>query len=91
MKMASAEKVKKSKIRNIVPGRRYDVNGLVRRFSRELEQGVYGDVRDVIVIARRYPVDPNSYPQIVASHFGTATREVQHWMVSTVKNRIEPA
>ncbi len=91
MKTVSAEKVKKSKLRSIGAGTINDVGGSLQRFSRALNQGKHGDVRDVIIIARKMGAEPNCYPQIVMEHYGTGTIEAVHWMVSTAKNRIEPA
>lgn len=80
----------KAKLRAIDRGTRYDVTGNLRRFVRRIESGDLQDATDVLVIARCHR-PPDGRKRVEIHHFGSATIEEMHWMVSTAKNRYEPA
>ena len=82
---ASEAKVKNSRIRAIDQGTVYDVVGSMRQVVRRIENGKEGRITDAIVILR------GSNGSIGSFHYGTGTRERSHYMVETVKNRLEPA
>lgn len=80
---------KKTGLRAVDQGTYRDVNGSLRRLAREIERGEYGDVRDISVAFSK--VAANGSVEVVGFHFGTGSRADVHWMLSTVKNRLEPA
>jgi hypothetical protein len=80
---------KKSNLRVIDKGTRYDVSGNLRSLTREIESGKISP-RDVIVLTRE-AVANNVSCRIGMRHFGTGSTEELHWMLSTALNRIEPA
>lgn len=79
-----------AKLRAIDKGTRYDVTGCLRKFIRRIENGELKNVTDVLVVARRIE-GLNGRKEITFHHYGSASTEEIHWMVSTAKNRIEPA
>ena len=85
-----ARKIKRSGLRVINNGMRYDISGNLRRMAREIERGERGDVRDTVVVLRVENQDPKS-ASIDVMHWGTGTVADAHWMVCTAKNRLEPA
>ncbi len=48
-KLANSERVKKSGIRAINQGTRYDITGELRNLSRRIERGEYGEVRHIML------------------------------------------
>ena len=83
-------KIKRSGLRAIDKGMRYDISGNLRRMAREIERGERGDVRNaVLVLSVENGV--NKSASVDAMHWGTGTVADAHWMMSTVKNRLEPA
>jgi hypothetical protein len=82
---ASAAKVKRSGIRAVDQGTVYDVTGKMRWLTREIESGKQGHITDVLIVTRA------SNGQIGSFAFGTSHRERAHHMITTVKNRLEPA
>lgn len=84
-RLASADKVNKSRIRAIDQGTVYDVTGKMREITRRIEQGKEGTITDVVIILR------GSNGSIGSFHYGTGSRERSHHMVDTTKNRLEPA
>ena len=89
-KTADKATVRKSGIRAINQGKRYDCVGGLRRLEREIVRGDYGDVRDVVVAIAQQP-DGDTSPKIHGFHFGVGSVAEAHWMISTMKNRLEPA
>lgn len=85
MNLATKKQVRKSRIRAIDQGTLYDVTGKMKHLTRQIEQGKEGRVTDTVIIIRR---DNGS---IGSFHFGTGNPTVSHHLVSTVKNRLEPA
>jgi len=79
----------RSKLRAINHGTRYDVIGNLRSLVREMETGKIAP-RDVVVITRE-GLTPNKSCKVGVHHFGTGSTEDIHWMISTAKNRVEPA
>jgi hypothetical protein len=80
---------RKSKLRAIDAGTHRDITGGLRRLTREIERGEHGDVRDLSVILSR----PRAHGdrEILGFHWGAGTRADVHWMLTTAKNRVEPA
>jgi hypothetical protein len=79
----------RSKLRVINRGTYYDVVGNLRKLVREIEAGKIKP-RDVVVITRE-SVQLNKSCKVGLFHYGTGSTEEVHWMVSTAKNRVEPA
>lgn len=89
MKYASDGRVKKSRMRTIKQGTVYGISGQLRRMTREIErQEEEGTISDCIVILRRQTKGSGS---IESYHWGSGSAERAHWMLSTAKNRVEPA
>lgn len=80
---------KRSTLRIIDRGTRYDMSGKLRAIVREIETGEIKP-RDVIVLYRE-PFKNNHSARVGMRHFGTGSTEDLHWMLATAKNRIEPA
>lgn len=78
-----------TKLRVINRGTRYDVVGNLRGLVREIEDGKI-DPRDVVVITREF-IAPNKSCRVGLRHYGTGSTEDIHWMLSTARNRVEPA
>jgi hypothetical protein len=72
-------------IRAIDQGTPYDVTGKMRWLARRIDHGDEGDITDVIVITR------NRNGNISSFGWGPNFRATSHYMVSTVKNRLEPS
>ena len=89
MNFATASKVKKSGIRAVNQGTRYDFSGNLRRITRSIERGEEGDVRDVVVLISCK--NNNGSDSVATYHWGNGSEEKAHWMLSTAKNRVEPA
>lgn len=85
MKKATALAVKKSGIRAIDRGTVYDLTGKLRWLTRDIESGKHGHITDVVIISRAANGSIGSF------YFGNEPRERAHYMVSTVKNRLEPS
>jgi hypothetical protein len=83
-------KAKRSSIRAIDKGTLYDIPGRLRHYARAIESGEMGDVRNAVLIISAFP-DSTSSRQIRSFALGSDDRTEMHWMVSTVKNRTEPA
>jgi hypothetical protein len=77
--------MRKHSIRCVDQGTVYDVTGKMRSLVRSIENGEEGTITDVVIIARRNNGSIGSY------HYGHGNHELAHWMVSTVKNRLEPS
>jgi hypothetical protein len=75
----------KRNIRAIDKGTLYDVPGMLRQYARGIEKGEFGEVRNGVLILSTTNNQVNSFA------VGTEDRIRAHWMVSTVKNRLEPA
>jgi hypothetical protein len=84
-KLKAQLKVKRSGIRAIDQGTLYDIPGMLRRYAREIEHGRHGEVRNAILILAK------SNNQLDSFHLGKDDRIRSHWMVTTIKNRLEPA
>lgn len=80
---------KKSPIRAIDKGTRYDITGLMRRTERQIERGEFGDVSDAVILLRQRGADGSVGVKMY--HFGTGTTDQVHFMLATGQNRIEPA
>ena len=80
---------KKTKLQAIDKGTRYDVTGMLTKLTREIARVEHGEVGDVIVLLRQ--TKNNCSPGIHMRHFGNGTMPDIHYMLSTAKNRIEPA
>lgn len=78
-----------AKLRVIDQGTRYDLTGCMRGLIRRIESGEIM-ARDIVVLTRE-PVSPNRSCTVTLHHYGTGSTEDIHWMLSTAKNRIEPA
>lgn len=76
---------KTGKLRAIDRGTIYDVEGSLRKRIRGLRDGEDGDVTDAVLLLR------NRDGKVTSFHFGPGGRERAHFMVSTAKNRLEPA
>ena len=72
---------KRAGIRVIDRGTVYDIRGELLGASRRLNP----DVTDVVLVERY------SDGQVKTFHWGEGGRPTAHWMLSTAKNRIEPA
>jgi hypothetical protein len=79
----------KAKLRVINQGTRYDVIGNMRKLVRKMEDGKIAP-RDVVVITRE-PLQVNASCEVMLYHYGTGSTEDIHWMMTTAKNRVEPA
>jgi hypothetical protein len=77
------------KIQAINHNTRYDITAKLRRLVRRLESGEFA-ATDVVVVTREF-TQPNASPRVELHHYGTASHEEIHWMLSTAKNRVEPA
>lgn len=80
---------KRTKLRVINVGTRYDVSGKLRAFIREIESGEINP-RDVIVLSRE-TIRNNASARVDMRHYGTGSTEDLHWMLATAQNRIEPS
>jgi hypothetical protein len=78
-----------TKLRIINRGTRYDVSGKLRSLVREIECGQIAP-RDVVVITREFSGN-NKSCKVGLRHYGTGSPEDIHWMLSTARNRVEPA
>jgi hypothetical protein len=88
---AQRQKVKRSGLRAIDAGTRYDLTGNLRRMAREIERGEHGDVSNIVLVAQKKgPLDRGRGSCYVA-HYGAGTTPEVHWMLATAMNRIEPA
>ena len=76
---------KRSSIRAIDQGTLYDIPGKLRKLARAIENGEIGEVRDAVLILS------NTSNQISSYALGKSDRIRAHWMVTTVKNRLEPS
>ena len=72
---------KKRSLRAIDQGTVYDLRGQLARESRKMP----GDVSDIVMVERHHD------GRITTFHWGAGGRETVHFMVSTAKNRLEPA
>lgn len=81
---------KKNSLRAIDQGTIYDITGQLRRTTRELERDIDGKVCDVVMIVARKNHGQRGM-SIDTYHWGTGDKARAHWMLSTAKNRIEPA
>jgi hypothetical protein len=80
---------KKAKLRAIDRGTRYDITGKMRNLIRTIERGEIKP-RDIIILTRES--NGSGLQQKTGMyHFGAGDEQVMHWMLSTAKNRIEPA
>lgn len=82
-------KKKRTNLRVIDRGTRYDVSGKLRAFVREIERGGINP-RDVIILSRE-TIRNNASARVDMRHFGTGSTEDLHWMLATAQNRIEPS
>ena len=80
---------KRSNLRVIDRGTRYDVIGKLRTLVREIERGEVKP-RDVIVLTTE-TYQNNTGPRVIMHHFGTGTEADMHWMLATAQTRIEPS
>lgn len=76
-------------LRAINEGTNYDITGNMRKLIRRIENGEIAP-RDVLVVTREI-VSNNMSCKVVLHHYGPGSTEEIHWMLSTAKNRIEPA
>jgi hypothetical protein len=81
-------KTKRTRIRAIDNGTRYDIIGNLRRIEREIERGEHGDLGNLVLLFAEK--EDNCIPHVEMRHFGTGTIPEIHWMLETAKNRIEP-
>jgi hypothetical protein len=85
MKTSNKTKVRNSCLRAIDQGTIYDVTGKLRGLARSIDRGEEGDITDAVVILRGKNGSVGSF------HYGNGSRERAHYLISTVKNRLEPA
>lgn len=81
---------KKRSLRAIDQSTRYDITGKMRKLQREIERGEHGEVRNMVV-AFSTKNDNNASASVKMFHWGKGDEKDVHWILSTVKNRIEPA
>jgi hypothetical protein len=79
---------KRSNLRVIDRGTRYDMSGNLRALVRSIESGVIYP-RDVIVLTSQI-VRNNASKTVTMHHFGHVTVQDIHWMLATAAGRIEP-
>lgn len=72
---------KKRSVRAIDRGTVYDIRGELLRASR----GLSTEVTDVVMVERHRDGCIKTF------HWGAGGRPTAHWMLSTAKNRVEPA
>jgi len=80
-------------IRAIDTGTVYDIPGNLRRLTRAIECGQEGRVTNLVVIFDTEGTSSEWHlkQNVIVKHFGTGDRKDAHWLVSTAKNRLEPA
>lgn len=85
---------KKTKIRAIDDGTRYDIVGNLRRLTREIERGEHGPVKDMVIGF----TTPNASsgqivcsPSVIMRHWGNGGVQSAHWITATMKKRVEPS
>lgn len=86
--------IAKRKIRTIDSGTVYDIPGNLRRLTRLVERGEEGRITNMIVIYDRQDVTSRDWQrqkEVVVKHYGIGDRRDAHWLISTAKNRLEPA
>jgi hypothetical protein len=79
-----------AKLRAIDQGTRYDVTGCMRGLIRRIERGEINP-SDVLILTREVVKPYSSSCRVGLHHYGPGTIEQIHWMLTTAKNRIEPA
>jgi hypothetical protein len=84
-KLKGQLKAKRASIRAIDKGTISDVPGMLRQYARAIEKGEFGDVRNGVLILS------TTNNQVASFAIGKDDRIRSHWMVSTIKNRLEPA
>lgn len=80
---------RKTNLRVIDRGTRYDVTGGLRGLVRQIESGEVKP-RNVVVVTTQI-LKNNASPAVTVHHFGQGTTEDIHWMLLTAQNRLEPA
>lgn len=87
---ATAERVRKSRIRPINAGTRYDFVFGLKSLAREIERGEHPDMKSVMILTESR-TKPNGYPFIGVRSYGSGTVDEQHYMLSTAAERIRQA
>jgi hypothetical protein len=89
-KTAKTERVKKSGIRAVNQGFRYDITGSLRSLTRQIERGAYGKIGNMAVVFDTHN-GVNEYATVELKHYGPGSEAEVHWLLSTAKKRMEPA
>jgi hypothetical protein len=88
-KLKGQLKAKRS-IRAIDQGTLYDIPGKLRHLARAIENGEVGSVRNGIVLLSTF--EEGSFRKSIKMYaVGPDSLEEMHWMVATLKNRLEPS
>jgi hypothetical protein len=80
-----ADLKKKRTLRSIDSGTVYDVAGKVQWLQRQIAKGEEGDLTDVVICTR------DRDGRMGLFHFGSGDKARAHYMLSSAKNRMEPA
>jgi hypothetical protein len=79
-------KVRKSRLRVINNGTRYDVAGKLKWLARQIESGKLGDVRDVVVGVAH--IGNGGGMTASAYHYGTGNIAAAHHLLKCVENEM---